>query len=559
MEKWQLIDTDLLIIGAGGAGLRAAIEARENGISLVLVSKEILGKAHTCMAEGGFNVALTENNPNCTPEVHFQDTMNGGAWLNNPKLVKIFTKEAPARIKELENYGMIFDRDKGGKIAQRYSGKQTYPLTVFVGDYTGRAMMTALVDRSRELKIPYLEEHFVSKIFRNKNQFGALVIDIKTGEFKYFRTKAILLATGGGGGMYRVTTNAASNTADGYALALELGCGLIDMEMVQFHPTGMVYPDSLKGALVTESVRGEGGILLNNKGERFMKRYLPDKLELGGRDEVARAIYSEIQEGRGSKHGGVYLDVSHLSSKVIEERLPKMLEQFLLAGVDIRKEPMEVHPTMHHVMGGIMINEWGESSVEGLFSAGEVCGGIHGGNRLGGNAISADQVFGKRAVIGIANYLERQRKTKFLKIEKEKIEREISLVLSLLKKENGVSPYKIEHKLKNLMWENVGIVKEEKGLKKAKKELKEILKETKILKPYYRERLCNNEWIKCFELENMIKTAEIVIETALRRKESRGAHFRSDYPKVDKRYDCNFIVKEKKGKITIKKQPLARL
>lgn len=529
-EQYETYITGVLVIGAGGAGLRAAIEVAENGGDVIVVGKEVLGAAHTCMAEGGLNVALQDVNPRNSPAIHYQDTMRGGAQLNNQVLVDIFTRECPDRVLDLEGYGMIFDRSENGQIAQRFSGKQTHPHTVFVGDYTGQAIMAALVAQIRRLNIPYFDEHFVTRLFAKDGQVcGALALDFRTGRLRLFRARAVLLATGGGGRMYMVTTNAASNTADGYAMALRLGCELIDMEMIQFHPTGMVHPPSARGSLVTESVRGEGGILLNNLGERFMARYNPERMELAGRDEVARAIYTEVQAGRGTASGGVYLDISHVDDEIIEERLPKMLSQFLTVGVDIRREPMEVHPTMHHIMGGIRINEWGESRVKGLFAAGEVTGGIHGGNRLGGNAIAECQVFGRRAAL--AAMKSSQQSPHAPAPDVTEIHNEVSRLYGYLGYRPGtVPPPELEDTLRRIMWTKAGIVRDEQGLQQARSELANLQAYTSQLSARSNRIAHNQDLLDCLEVTNMLTAAQAIVETSLWRQESRGAHYRLDFP-----------------------------
>jgi len=528
---------DVLVVGAGGAGLRAAIEIAQEGVSVLVVSKELLGAAHTCMAEGGLNVALTEVNPANHPEIHLQDTLAGGAYLNRGSLAHAMAYEAPDRVHDLERFGVIFDRDGHGHIAQRFSGKQTHPHTVFVGDYTGQAIMAALVEQARRLQIGVWSEHFVSTLFKtNGIASGALVIDQHSGELTLVRARAVILCTGGGGRMYSVTTNAASNTADGYALALQIGAELVDMEMIQFHPTGMILPSAMRGKLVTESVRGEGGRLFNRDGERFMERYNPQRLELAGRDEVARAIFSEVQAGRGTDQGGVYLSVAHLPAELIEQRLPTMLTQFLAAGVDIRKAPMQIHPSMHHMMGGIRIDEWGACNVPGLFAAGEVTGGDHGGNRLGGNALASCQVMGKRAAISAAKFA--AERLDLPAIDLAQVKRALEILDQYLQKadspNSGEWPdtaHGVLGQLQTTMWQKVGIMRTESELLAAKEMLD-------YLNWVSHDELCaassdprfNRSWIDCLELRNMVITAQVVVYAALLRQDSRGAHFRRDFP-----------------------------
>ncbi len=524
---------DILIIGGGGAGLRAAIEAAQRGCDVILIAKEVLGTAHTGMAEGGLNVALQDVNPLNSPAIHFKDTLNGGAGINNQRLVDIFTRECPDRVGDLETFGVIFDRASDGKIAQRFSGKQTYPHTIFVGDYTGHALMAGLVAQARKLGVKYFDEHFVTRLFLENNRIcGALAFDFKEGILRLFVSKSVLLATGGGGRMYKVTTNARSNTADGFAMALDVGSPLIDMEMVQFHPTGMISPASAHGRLVTESVRGEGGILRNIEGDRFMKNYNPERMELAGRDEVARAIYHEVQAGRGTKNGGVYLDISHLDPKIIEERLPDMLAQFLNVGVDIRKTPMEIYPSMHHLCGGIKINEWGETNVLGLYAAGEVTGGIHGGNRLGGNAIAECQVFGRRAAMSAIDFAKSI--TGFTHPGQTELKNELGRISKFLSKNQGfILPEEFGDRLRNMMWDKVGISRTKEGMSEAKIELSQMMGEIDALGSRLPTLRYNTDLILCLENTNMIKAASAIVEAALLREESRGAHYRMDYPQQD--------------------------
>ncbi len=524
--------TDVLVVGAGGAGLRAGIEIAEHGVGVLVVSKELLGAAHTCMAEGGLNVALTEVNPLNSPEIHLQDTLAGGAYLNRLSLARAVTYEAPDRVHDLERFGAIFDRAADGQITQRFSGKQTQPHTVFVGDYTGQAIMAALVDQARRLRVAVWTEHFVTTLFKTDGQIaGALVLDQHSGELTLVRARSVILCTGGGGRMYSVTTNAASNTADGYALALRLGVELVDMEMIQFHPTGMIIPRAMRGKLVTEGVRGEGGRLFNRGGERFMTRYNPDRLELAGRDEVARAIFMEVQEGRGTENGGVYLSVAHLPAEIIESRLPTMLEQFLSAGVDIRKQPMEIHPSMHHMMGGVRIDEWGACNLPGLFAAGEVTGGDHGGNRLGGNALASCQVMGKRAAISAAKFAAERLTAP--QINPADVTSELIRLEHYLESpaETPIPPDVTHEALQKLMWEKVGIKRRASELVEALQGLDTLITQLQMgARAIDPSPAFNRRWVECLELGNMLTAATVVVYAALLREDSRGAHFRRDFP-----------------------------
>jgi len=554
--SYETIDTDVLVIGAGGAGSRAAIEAAKYNVQVTLLSKELLGKAHTCMAEGGYNAALANVDPADNWQVHFKDTVVGGAWLNNQRLAEILVKEAGDRIFDLEEYGAVFDRTSEGKIMQRPFGKQTYRRTCYAADRTGHELMATLVEEVRRRDIDLLDEVFVTELLTSKGRVaGAVAIDYKTGNFMIFRAKAVVLASGGAGRLYKITTNAAQDTGDGYATAYRVGANIVDMEMVQFHPTGMVYPESHRGQLVTEAVRGEGGILYNIKKERFMQRYEPKLMELAGRDVVARSIATEILEGRGTPQGGVYLDVSHLPANVIEERLPSMLKQFLDVGVDIRKEPMQVAPTAHHFMGGVQINENAETNIPGLYAAGEVAGGVHGGNRLGGNALADTQVFGKRAG---ENAAKRALKNSVLPVERKQINSEIRRAQRFLKRKEGVRPVEIKSKITSLMWDKVGIFRTGKEIQQAIIEIERI-KEKELPHLYVMDNKTryNREWIEALEIENMMTVAEMAAKAALMREESRGAHYRRDFPKTDNQnWFVNIVVRQERGRMVFEKVPV---
>ena len=549
--KYNTIKTEVLIIGAGGAGLRAAVEAKKRGANVYLIGKEVLGCAHTGMAMGGMNAAMVKP---ATPEFHAQITIEGGYFINNYKLVRIFTEEMPARVYDLEKYGVIFDRVDNGEFYTWAGPKQKYPLNICVGDYTGREMMQGLVDEARKLKIKYTDEFFISKLLVSEGSVtGAIGIHLKTGTVQVFLAKVVILATGGAGRMYEVTTNAASNTGDGYAMALDAGAELVDMEMTQFHPTGMAYPPSSRGVLVTEKVRAHGGILRNKNGERFMKRYYQKEMELAKRDEVSRSIYQEVAEGRGTKHNAVYLYVNHWPKEKILEQIPDVYEQYKNVGVDISKEPMEIYPSMHHVMGGVKIDEWGKTNIHGLFAAGEVAGGIHGANRLGGNSVAEGQVFGRRAGMAAIKYM---KSVRYQTPSKKNIEDEIKRINAFMKKNKGIPPNEIEDALKKTMWNNVGIFRDEKRLLKAKKEIKTLMEKAKKMRVRTRIKERNRDLQDCLEIVNMLTTAEAVIDAALLRKESRGAHSRVDYPKMLDVWKKNIIVKKENSKIVTKIVPV---
>ncbi|MBI5126994.1 FAD-binding protein [Candidatus Roizmanbacteria bacterium] len=544
--KYKTIKTDILVIGAGGAGIRAAIEAKISGLNTILLGKEVLGCAHTGMAMGGMNAAMVRP---ATPEFHAQITIEGGYFINNYKMVRVFAEEMPARIHDLESYGVIFDRLDNGEFYTWAGPKQKFPLNVCVGDYTGREMMQGLVDEARKLKIKYTDEFFVSKLLTVKERVvGAIGINIRNAETVVFQAKSVVLASGGAGRMYRVTTNAASNTGDGYAMALGAGAELIDMEMVQFHPTGMANTPSTLGVLVTEKTRAHGGILRNRKGERFMSKYYPKEMELAKRDEVSRSIYTEVALGLGTKNNAVYLHVDHWSKEKILEIIPDVYEQYKNTGVDISKEPMEIYPSMHHMMGGIKINEWGETIVPGLYATGEVAGGVHGANRLGGNSIAEGQVFGRRAGIAAAKFA---KKNKFITLPKDKIKKEQQRIFSFVYRKFGVVPHTVEDKLKKVMWDKVGIFRDEKKLQQAKKEVAKLKKEARKMKTRTTLKERNRDLQDCLEIENMLVTAESVIEAAILRKESRGAHSRTDFPKTLEEWRKNIVVKNDNNKIVI--------
>jgi fumarate reductase (CoM/CoB) subunit A len=532
VERYETIDTDVLVVGAGGAGCRAAIEASNYNVSVTLLSKELFGKAHTIMAEGGYNAALGNVDPADNTDIHFKDTVEGGAYLNNQQLVEILVQDACDRILDLEDYGGLFDRTAEGKIAQRLFGKQTYRRTCYASDRTGHEMMATLAEEVRRRDITLLDEVFVSRLLMDDGRaVGATAVSVRNGDFLLFRSKATVLATGGTGRIYSITTNAMQDTGDGYALGFNSGAELVDMEQFQFHPTGVVYPESARGTLVTEAVRGEGGILYNSLGERFMKNYNAKLMEVAGRDEVARSIANEISEGRGTKHNGVFLDVSHLPSLIIEERLESMLELFLKIGIDIRNEPMEVSPTAHHLMGGLKINQRAETTIRRLYAAGEVTGGVHGGNRLGGNALADTQVFGKIAGENAAILAKSTSQTP--NPNKSDVEQSYAEAYASINRKAGPSAVLMRKKLQQLMWNNVGIFRTGNGLEEALSEILKMRSEVQKVATRDKNDTYNKEWIESLELPNMLLTSEMIAKSAFMRKESRGAHYRKDFNKAD--------------------------
>jgi len=540
IESYNKVKTDVLVIGAGGAGLRAAISAADAGLKTTVVSKSLIGKAHTVMAEGGIAASLGNVDPKDNWQVHFKDVMEEGVYISNWRIAEILAKEVPERVFELEKWGALFDRTPDGRILQRAFGGHTYRRLCHVGDRTGLELIRTLQDQVLHRDVDVIDELYITQLVKDGDRVtGAIGIKMNTGEFYAISAKAVVIATGGAGKVYKVTSNSWESTGDGIKLAYEIGATLMDMEMFQFHPTGMVYPPGVRGLLVTEGVRGDGGILYNNKMERYMLRYSPEKKELDARDVVARANYAEIQAGRGTEHGGVYLDISHKSPQYIKEKLPHMYMQFLeFAGVDITKEKMEVAPTTHYQMGGIRFDpETCMSSVNGLFAAGEVACGLHGANRLGGNSLADILVFGKRAGEGAAEFA---KKESLREIPEDEVQAQISYVLSFLK-EKGTNPYSIMDQLTTAMSENVGIIRDEEHLNKALEKIQELKKQYSSLGVPGGRRY-NHGLLACMELKSMLIVSEAVVRSALLRKESRGAHARSDYPKKSKEWLKNIVI-----------------
>lgn len=523
----QVYECDVLIIGSGGAGCRAAIEVSEHNLTPLIVSKGLSFKSGcTGMAEGGYNAAFACVDPEDSPDVHFEDTMRGGGFLNDPQLVRILVDEAPDRLRDLETYGALFDRQESGLLDQRPFGGQTYRRTCYQGDRTGHEMITALKEEVIRRDIETVEEVMITSLLVEEDRvLGAMGVSIRDSTTVAFRASSTILAAGGAGHIYPVTSNTIQKGGDGFSVAWKAGADLIDMEQVQFHPTGMVYPESRRGVLVTEAVRGEGGILLNSEGERFMKRYDP-RGELATRDVVARAIYTEIMERRGTGNGGVYLDVSHLPDEVIEEKLETMLLQFQDVGIDIRSEPMEVAPTAHHFMGGVRIDEWGRTNLRNLFAAGEVTGGVHGANRLGGNALADTQVFGRRAGIAAARNAIKSAPASIRSAVEEEEYRIKSMVA-----EGSHSPSEIRDRLHEAMWNGVAIVRSRESLESARAVIRDLTTMMGDLNVPETSGF-NTYLIEALELENMLVTSSMVVESALIREESRGSHYRKDFPET---------------------------
>jgi succinate dehydrogenase / fumarate reductase flavoprotein subunit len=531
-DRFETHEHDVLVVGAGGAGLRAAIEALGQGASVGVVSKSLLGKAHTVMAEGGIAAAMANVDSADGWKPHFRDTMRGGKMLNNWRMAQLHAQEAPERVKELEQWGALFDRTEDGRILQRAFGGHTFRRLCHVGDRTGLEMIRTLQDRGVHMGFDvYMECTIVRLLTDGGRCAGALAYWRETGRFVVFKAKSVVMATGGIGKAWPITSNSWEYTGDGMALAYEAGAELMDMEFVQFHPTGMVWPPGVQGILVTEAVRGEGGILRNKKGERFMERYDPKRMELSTRDVVARSIYTEVKEGRGTEHGGAYLDISHKPAEYVKKKLPSMYHQFKeLADVDITKGPMEVGPTCHYMMGGIRVEaETAQSSLPGLFAAGEAAAGLHGANRLGGNSLSDLLVFGRRAGLAAAQHA---KQTSAPNLDEGQISAGESEALSPFQRQGGENPYAVHRDLQKVMQSLVGIFRVREDMEKALVELAK-LKERAAHTSIEGSRMFNPGWHMAIELKSMLTVSEAVTRSALVREESRGAHSRIDFPELD--------------------------
>jgi len=531
-DRFETHEHDVLIIGAGGAGLRAAIEALGQGASVGVVCKSLLGKAHTVMAEGGIAAAMGNVDAADDWRTHFRDTMRGGKMLNNWRMAQIHAQEAPDRVRELEQWGALFDRTERGQILQRAFGGHTYKRLCHVGDRTGLEMIRTLQDRGVQMGFDVYMECTITRLLKDGDRVaGAFGYWREHGRFVVFKAKSVVMATGGIGKAWPITSNSWEYTGDGMALAYEAGAELMDMEFVQFHPTGMVWPPGVQGILVTEAVRGEGGILRNKVGERFMERYDKQRMELSTRDVVARAIYTEVREGRGTEHGGAYLDISHKPAEYVKRKLPSMYHQFReLADVDITKGPMEVGPTCHYMMGGIRVDaETAQSSLAGLFAAGEAAAGLHGANRLGGNSLSDLLVFGRRAGLAAAKHAS---STQASAIDSAQIDQAERDALAPFQQKGGQSPYAIHRDLQDSMQKLVGIFRNKEDLERS---LGEIDKAKKRLGQVSVEgsRLYNPGWHLALDLKSMLTVSEAVALSALAREESRGAHSRIDFQKLD--------------------------
>jgi succinate dehydrogenase / fumarate reductase, flavoprotein subunit len=596
VANYETLEYDVLIIGAGGAGLRSAIEASVAGVKVGLICKSLLGKAHTVMAEGGMAAALANVDDRDNWKVHFADTMRGGQYVNNWRMAELHAKEAPDRVRELEAWGAVFDRTADGKILQRNFGGHRYPRLAHVGDRTGLELIRTLQDHGIHQGINVHMEHTIVTLLKDGERVvGAFGYDRERGRFKVFKAKAIVLATGGIGRAYRITSNSWEYTGDGQSLAYHAGAELVDMEFVQFHPTGMIWPPSVMGILVTEGVRGEGGILRNNKGERFMFAGIPDNYisqtadnpeegwrytqgdknarrppELLTRDHVARCIMDEVKAGRGSPHGGVFLDISWIKEKIpnaserIKKKLPSMYHQFMqLANLDITKEPMEVGPTTHYIMGGVRVDgETQMSNVPGLFAAGEVAAGLHGANRLGGNSLSDLLVFGKRAGEFAARFAKEQNAGQINDTQIEEAARETLEPFERAAKGAGSTegPYQVQNDLQELMQNLVGIVRREEEMVRALGELGKLSERSQNI-AVHGHREYNPGWHTAIDLKHLLTVSEAVTRSAIERKESRGGHFRDDFPNKNSTDGTINIVLRKNadGSMKARREPIPEM
>jgi succinate dehydrogenase / fumarate reductase flavoprotein subunit len=558
-SKYEVHEHDVLIVGAGGAGLRAAIEALAQGVRVGVVCKSLLGKAHTVMAEGGIAAAMANVDTSDDWRTHFRDTMRGGKFLNNWRMAQLHAQEAPERVRELEQWGALFDRTENGDILQRAFGGHTFKRLCHVGDRTGLEMIRTLQDRGVHLGIDVYMECTITRLLKDRDRIaGAFGYWREQGRFVVFRAKSVIICTGGIGKAWKITSNSWEYTGDGMALAYDAGADLMDMEFVQFHPTGMVWPPGVQGILVTEAVRGEGGVLRNKDGERFMERYDPKKLELSTRDVVARSIYTEVREGRGTEHGGAFLDISHKPADYVKRKLPSMYHQFLeLADVDITKGPMEVGPTCHYMMGGIRVDaETAQASIPGLFAAGEAAVGLHGANRLGGNSLSDLLVFGRRAGLAAA---EHAKGSELPTIETSQIEEAAQQMLAPFERPEGDSPYAIHDDLQGTLQSLVGIFRDEQDLCRALSELDDLKTRAAGMR-VEGSRLFNPGWHLAWDLHSMLTVAEAVIQSALARRESRGAHSRIDYPGLDDAWGKKHnVVVKKAGTMTLVETPVLEM
>mgnify|MGYP005738950401 FL=1 len=541
MNKNNTHISNVLVIGTGGAGLRAAIEAKKEGVDVTVLGKRLKEDAHTVLAAGGINAAFGNLDPQDSWEQHFADTMLEGYGLADPRSVEIMAKESPELVSEVDEWGANFAKLSDGKLDQRFFGAHTYRRTCYSGDYTGRSILNALIKKVSDLKIPILDSQYVTELLVHKEIcFGVMAFDIKTGERTVFLADSVILAAGGHTRIWRKSSSRRNeNTGDGFYLSLKAGCSLQDMELVQFHPTGMVIPEEMAGTLVTEAVRGEGGRLINGNGERFMENYDPERMELSARDKVAMANYTEIIEGRGTPNNGVYLDISHKSKDLIIEKLPRMYRQFLdILMIDISKKPMEVAPTAHYSMGGVIVDsDTHKTNIEGLYAAGEVASGLHGANRLGGNSLAEILIFGRRAGRGAS---ERSKNIDFQYRSKECINLAHDKINSFIKSGSQMAR-PLQRELRNIMWEYCGVVRDTLKLKKGLEKI-DGLKKSLIELDVRPNSEGFEDLMLAFDLEGSIISASATLLSAAKRQESRGAHQRTDYKEIDNSFNLNIKV-----------------
>ena len=534
--------SNVLVIGSGGSGLRAAIEAKKAGVEVTVIGKRQKEDVHTVLAAGGINAALGNVDKQDSWQQHYADTMIEGYGLSEPRMVELMARESPELVKEIDEWGANFAKLKNGKLDQRFFGAHTYRRTCYSGDYTGRSILFALIKKAQSLQIPIHDSQYVTELLVHDGIcFGAMTFNIKNGERTVFLADSVILCAGGHTRIWRKSSSRRNeNTGDGYYLGLKAGCTLTDMELVQFHPTGMVIPEEMAGALVTEAVRGEGGYLINGNGERFMYNYDPDRMELSTRDRVAMANYTEIMEGRSTKNGGVYLDISHKSKDLIIKKLPRMYRQFLdILMIDISKEPMEVAPTAHYSMGGIRVHPENHfTGVEGLYAAGEVTGGLHGANRLGGNSLAEILIFGKRAGSAAA---ERSMNMDISYRSRKAIQNAHDKIDSFLKVGEEVAR-PLQRELRNIMWNNCGVVRDEEKLINGLSKINalEIAAKNLDVRP---DSEGFEDLMLAFDLDGSLLSAKATILGAIERKESRGSHQRTDFPKLVDKFKVNFISK----------------
>ena len=562
MREYRTKICNVLIIGSGGAGLRAAIAAHENGCEVMVIGKRIRNDAHTTLAAGGINAALGTVDPDDNWVQHFVDTYQEGYHIGDPKTVEILVKDAPNRVEELVDWGAPFARTADGKLDQRYFGAHTFRRTCYAGDYTGRAILNTLVEKVEQLQIPIIDMTYVSRLLVNtqngqKQCFGAMAFDINSGERTVFLSDSVVLAAGGHTRIWRRSSSRRDeNTGDAMRLALNAGCRLSDMEMVQFHPTGMVHPESLSGTLVTEAVRGEGGRLTNSNGERYMEKYDSVRMELSTRDRVALANYTEISEGRGTENNGVYLDISHVDKGIILEKLPRMYRQFMESQMlDISKHPMEVAPTAHYSMGGVMVDpETHSTGVNGLYAAGECTSGVHGANRLGGNSLAEILVFGKIAGDEASEFS----KTLDLQTRNRSVIQDAIEELDKLTTNGEQLARPLQRAVRDIMWEYCGVLRSGDGLEKGLEELMKV-KEASADVDVRPSAEGFSDLALALDLFGSIDSAEATIRSAIERKESRGAHQRSDFVETDTNETVNYVVELVDGKQVLTRSTVAPL